>query len=163
MKKIKPYLVNSIIVLGIFLISLCIAKIYPFGDFLLGRSDSFAQYKPMLFNFIMSMKKGVLAIYSFNNGLGNSFLFNYLYYLVSPINLVALPFSNPNIIFLIVICTKLVITTILTTFYAKKKNSSNFVSLIASISYAFCGWFIAYYYNIMWLDLFRVFPLFQYG
>ncbi len=162
-KKLIPYLINSLIVITIFIIVLLITKTSPFGNNILGKADAITQYKPMLYNFIMSIKKGTFTIYSFNNGLGNSFLFTFIYYLSSPINLIALLFNKPDSMFLAVIITKLILTTVNITFYTNKKTNKPFVSLIASISYIFSSWFIAYYYNIMWLDAFMIFPLFQYG
>ena len=51
MKKIKPYLVNTLIVVVIFLSVLMLSHISPFGNYIIGKSDAIAQYKPMLYNF----------------------------------------------------------------------------------------------------------------
>ncbi len=162
--KYLPYLINSLIVIVIFCLILLLSKTSPFGDALaLGKSDAIYQYKPMLYNFIMKLKTGTLYQFSFNNGLGNSFFFNFAYYLSSPLNLVAIFFNNPDFMFLSVILIKMSVTSLFCTFYAKSKNCSNFTSLIVTISYAFCSWLVVYYYNIMWLDTFMMFPLFQYG
>lgn len=163
MKKIKPYIINTLTVIAIFIITLILCKISPFGEFIIGRSGATAQYKPMLYNFLTSIKEGVLSIYTFNNGLGNPFMFNYTYYLISPLNFIGLLFKNGDIMYLSVILIKIAFTAIFTTYYAKKHNCSDFTSFIATISYVFSSWFLAYYYNIMWLDTFMIFPLFQYG
>lgn len=163
LKKIKPYLINTAIVLAIFIIVLIISKTSPFGNYSIGKSDAIVQYKPMLYNFLNGLKKGVLEIYSFNNGLGNPFMFNFTYYLISPLNLIGLLFKNGDIIYLSVIIIKVIFTSIFTTYYAKKHNCTDFTSFIATISYVFSSWFLAYYYNIMWLDTFMIFPIFQYG
>lgn len=162
-KQLKPYIINTITIVAIFILTLIITKTSPFGTQAIGKSDAIAQYKPMLYNFIMSLKNGILESYSFNNGLGNPFLFNYTYYLISPLNLIALLFKNGDIMYLSVIIIKMIFTSIFTTFYAKKHNCTNFISFIATLSYVFSSWFLAYYYNIMWLDTFMIFPLFQYG
>ena len=163
LKKLKPYLINSLITIAIFLIILAITKTYPFGSKTIGNLDAIYQVKPMLYNFIMKIKTNTLLNYSFNNGLGNPLLFNYIYYLVSPLNLIAILFKTPNAMFLSVIIIKLFFTGLNVTYYAKSKGSSDFASLIATITYAFSSWFMAYYYNIMWLDTFMIFPLFQLG
>ena len=163
MKKIKPYLVNTLIVVVIFLSVLMLSHISPFGNYIIGKSDAIAQYKPMLYNFLTSLKHGILEIYSFNNGLGNPFMFNYTYYLISPLNLIGIIFKNGDLMYLSVIIIKIIFTSIFTTYYAKKHNCTDFTSFIATISYVFSSWFLAYYYNIMWLDTFMIFPLFQYG
>lgn len=162
-KKIIPYLINSLLTLFIFLIVLKISKIYPFGNKDIAVYDAYYQYKPMLYNFITSIKNGTILSFNFLNGLGNPTIFNYLYYLASPINLIALLFNNPNSMFISVIIAKLLITTFTSTFYFKKKTNNNFISTICTISYFFSGWFISYNFHIMWLDSFMIFPLLQYG
>lgn len=157
------YIFNAILVILIFIIALIITKTSPFGDNVLGKSDAIAQYKPMLYNFIMKIKSGTLELYSFNNALGNSFMFNYVYYLISPFNFIALLFNNADMMFLSMILIKMVLASVTMTFYANKKGASNFVTTISVISYVFSGWFFAYWYNIMWLDTFALFPLFQYA
>ena len=74
-KKYKIYLINIFVVLGMFLLILLIGKVSPFGTNILGKSDSIAEFKPMLFNFITKLRTGTLLNYSFNNGLGNPFIF----------------------------------------------------------------------------------------
>lgn len=162
-KKILPYIVNILIITAIFIGILLISKTSPFGNYILGKSDAISQYKPMLFNFITNLKKGTIDIYSFNNGLGNPFIFNYIYYLISPLNLIALLFKKADYMFLSVIIIKLIVTTINVTYYTRQKTKSNLVALIASLSYVFSTWLTSYYFNIMWLDTFMIFPLFQLG
>lgn len=157
------YLYNVLIVLVIFLLTLVITKTDPFGNMALGKSDALSQYKPMLYNFIMAIKTGTLEAFSFNNALGNSFMFNFVYYLISPFNFIALLFNDANLMFLSVILLKLAVSSLTMTFYAKKRGASDLVASISVIAYCFSGWFLAYWYNIMWLDTFALFPLFQYG
>lgn len=160
---LKPYVINIILTIAIFLIQLFVKKLFPFGPYVFATNDAFYQYQPMIYNFLTSIKEGILSNYSFITGLGGSFIFNYVYYLSSPINLVALPFDNPNAIFIVIIMAKLVITSITTTFYTLKRTNNKLLSTIVAISYAFSAWFLAYGINIMWLDAFMMFPLFQYG
>lgn len=162
-KKIIPYLINTTIVLTIFLIVLKINNIYPFGNFELARYDAYFQYKPMLYNFITSIKNGTISSFNFLNGLGNPTIFNYLYYLASPINLVALFFKTPEAMFAAVVLTKIALTSIFSIFYFKKKTNNNFISTTCAIAYTFTGWLTVYYFHIMWLDAFMIFPLLQYG
>lgn len=160
---LKPYLINTLIIISIFLLVMIISKTSPFGNNLLSKDNGISQYKPILYNFIMSLKTGSLLPYTFINALGESQLFNILYYTTSPINLIALPFNNGDIMYLIVILTKLAIASITTTFYAKQKGASNLTSLIATLTYVFSGWTLAYYYHIQWLDGFMMLPLLQYS
>ena len=162
-KKFLPYLINASICIAIFLISLYICDIFPFGDITIGKSDALVQFKPMLYNFIMELKTKTIELYSFNNGLGNPFTFNFLYYLSSPLNLIALFFKDANSMYLSAILIKLIIASFIMTFYAKKKTNNNFFTTIITITYIFSSWFIAYYYYLPLLDIFMIFPLFNYG
>ena len=163
LKKISPYIISILIAVSIFFISLYINKIAPFGKYTLAKNDAFYQYEPMLFNFIKSIQEGNLSIFSFLNGLGNSFLFNYSYYLSSPLNILLLPFKSANTMFIAIITIKIIITAITTTFYALKKTNNKLISILISTAYIFSAWFLAYNQTIMWLDAFMMFPLFQYG
>ena len=163
LKKFIPYLINIVLVISIFIISMIVTKTYPFGDNILGKSDAIVQFKPMLYNFIMSLKTHTISSYSFNNGLGNPVIFDFLYYLSSPLNLIAIFFNNPEYMYLSCLLFKLALTTLTITFYAKKKNNNNFLSTIICLSYVFSSWYFAYYYYLPWLDIFLIFPLFQYG
>lgn len=163
LKRISPYIISILIAVSIFFISLYINKIAPFGKYTLAKNDAFYQYEPMLFNFIKSIQEGNLSIFSFLNGLGNSFLFNYSYYLSSPLNILLLPFKSANTMFIAIITIKIIITAITTTFYALKKTNNKLISILISTAYIFSAWFLAYNQTIMWLDAFMMFPLFQYG
>ena len=162
-KKTIPYIINALLVTIIFLIALKINKIFPFGEFSLPKNDAIFQYQPMLYSFIEKIKEGILLNYSFNNNLGQPFIFNFLYYLASPLNLLVIPLKNANSMFLAIIIIKIIITSITTTFYVKRKTNNNYLTTIIAISYVFSSWFLAYYYTIMWLDAFMMLPLFQYG
>ncbi len=162
-KKIYPYIINVILVLGIFLTCLFISKTYPFGNNTIGKSDGIVIFKPMLYNFITSIKEGILEPFSFNNGLGNPIIFNFLYHFSSPLNAIAFLFNDANAMYLSTILLKLALTAITVTFYTKKKTNNNFLTTITSLTYVFSSWLITYYYYLPWLDVFLIFPLFQYG
>lgn len=162
-ETIKPYLINSIITILLFTMALVINKVAPFGKFSLAVNDAFYQYQPMLYNFITSLKEGILSNYTFITSLGSSFFFNYIYYLSSPLNLLVIPFNNPVTMYVFIILIKIIFTSITTTFYVMKKTNNKILSTIISTSYVFSAWFLAYGGTIMWLDAFMMFPLFQYG
>jgi len=163
LKKIIPYIIITIISAGILLITFKINNFYPFGQYDLAKYDAYFQYKPFLYNFIISIKNGTISSFNFFNGLGNPTIFNYLYYLASPINLVAIPFNSPDAMYFFVIFIKTILTLIITLFYFKKRTDNNYISILCSIAYTFSSWFLSYHIHIMWLDAFMVFPLVQYG
>ena len=159
LKKNNIYIINILSVLSIFLIALIISRISPFGSKMLGNADGIIQYKPMLYDFITKIKTHTLTNFSFNNGLGNPFIFNYIYYLSSPFNLIAIFFKSPDAMYLSTILIKLLIGSLTMTLYAKSKTDNKFIIFIATLSYVFSSWFIAHYYMISWLDIFVLFPL----
>ena len=140
-----------------------IYKYRAYGNYILGKSDAIIQYKPMLYDFITKLREGTLLSYSFNNGLGLPTTFNYLYYLSSPFNLIAIFFKSPDGMYLSTIILKLIIGSICMTSYVKTKTNNNLIIFLATITYLFSGWFLAYYFFLTWLDVFIFFPLYQKG
>jgi len=161
--KNKIYFINIVAIIAIFIMVLLLNKISPFGNNILGKSDAINQFKPMLFDFITKIKTGSLLNYSFNNGLGTPFIFTYIYYLASPLNLIALLFKTVDGMYLSTLLIKLLVGSLTITYYAKNKTNNNYIIFIAAISYIFSSWFLAYYYNSMWLDIFVLLPLYQKG
>ena len=152
LKNLVFYFIVAVLVSFIFFLSLRIMNVFPFGNIELAKCDGLYQYKAILYNFVMSIKEGTIKSFNFFNGLGNPTIFNYLYYLASPINLVGIFFNNPDSIYLSVIFVKTLFTSICALFYFRKRLNNNIFSLICSLSYTFCGWYLAYYFNMMWLD-----------
>ncbi len=163
LSKYKDYLIVTILATIIFLLFLKITNTYPFGNLSLSRSDSFGQYQPLLFNFIASLKTHNLFSYSFNIGLGTPLAFSYIYYFASPLNLIALPFNNINDMCLILTLIRIILTSIFAKFYLSKKLDNEPITTIGALAYTFSGWFATYYDQYIWLDIFMIFPLFQYG
>ena len=130
---------------------------------MLGYSDAPLQFKPMLYSLMMKIKTRTLLNYSFNNGLGNAIIFDFLYYISSPLNFIAIFFKSPDAMYLSATVIKILVASLCMTFYVKKKTDNNYVNFIATLSYIYSSWFLAYYYYLPWLDIFMVFPLFQYG
>ena len=162
-KEKKVYIFNIAIILTIFFISLYLMDIFPFGQYSFTYSDAKTQYQPMLYNFIEKLRTGLLENYSFNNGFGAPTIFNYVYYLSSPINFLGILFKSPNSMYFALTIIRMIIGTIIITFYIKSKTKNNFISTLGSIAYIFSGWFITYFTFSIWLDIFFVFPLFQYS
>ncbi|MBQ8659257.1 MAG: YfhO family protein [Bacilli bacterium] len=163
LKKTIPYIINMLIITCIFLLTLKINNIYPLGNINFDIYDATVQYKPMLYNFIMGIKTGTIESYSFITGLGAPTMFDFLYYYSSPLNLFAIFFKSAEAMFFSVTLLKIIITSIVCTFYFNKTTKNNFITTICTIGYIFSGWFLAYYFSIMWLDIFMIFPLFKYG
>ena len=161
--KYKNYLIVTILAAIIFLLFLKLTNIYPFGNLSLSRSDSYNQYQPLIFNYIASIKTHNLSIYSFNIGLGTPLAFSYIYYFASPLNIIALLFNNINDMCFTLTLIRIILTSIFAKLYLSKKIDNEWISTIGSLSYTFSGWLVTYYDQYIWLDIFMIFPLFQYG
>ncbi len=138
-------------------------KVFPFGtEYTVVRIDLAQQYGPMLTQLYDLIKSGKGIFYSWSAGLGYSFLGNYLNYLASPFNYIILLFSRENIVHSIGIIIMLKSMTISGSFSYYLKNNYNLngaFNIIPSLLYAFSGWFVAYHWNIMWLDAVFCLPL----
>lgn len=127
------------------------------------RMDLFHQYGPLFAEFYDRITEGKSLLYSWTSGGGGSFLGNYYNYLSSPIGaVIALIAGHENIPeavgAMVLIKNALAASTF--AFYLKKSTKRNDFTISAfGLLYAFCGFFIAYYWNIMWIDAMYLLPL----
>lgn len=138
-------------------------KLIPFGGFTVLRMDLFHQYGPLfaeLYDRIVGVKS---FLYSWNTGGGGAFLGNYFNYLSSPVgDIIALIAGHGNIpeaIGTMVLVKNGLSAAALAYFLKKKFGKNDFTISAFGIMYAFCGFFIAYYWNIMWIDAMYLLPL----
>ncbi len=138
-------------------------EIIPFGGRTVLRMDLFHQYGPLFAELYDRITEGKSLLYSWTSGGGGSFLGNYYNYLSSPIGaVVALIAGHENIPeavgAMVLIKNALAASTF--AFYLKKSTKRNDFTISAfGLLYAFCGFFIAYYWNIMWIDAMYLLPL----
>lgn len=141
-------------------------SLIPFGDVTILRMDLYHQYGPLfaeLYDRVTELKS---FFYSWNTGLGSSFLGNFYNYLCSPISIVMLFFGHENMPE--AIATMILLQAALSSasfcYYLKKSHGEHSpVSAAFGVLYSFCGFFIAYYWNLMWLDAMVLFPLMVLG
>ena len=141
-------------------------SIIPFGDGIIYRMDLYHQYGPLFSELYDRLISGETLIYSWNTGLGSSFLGNYFNYLSSPISFIILLFGHKNTFEAVaaMIAIKAVISSMSMSYYLKKSQNSDGLSVAAfGIMYAFCGYFIAYYWNVMWIDAMYILPFIVLG
>ena len=138
-------------------------EIIPFGGRTVLRMDLFHQYGPLFAEFFDRITEGKSLIYSWTTGGGGSFIGNYFNYLSSPIGaLVALIAGHENIPEAVgaMVLIKNALSSSCFAYYLKKSTKKNDFSISAfGLLYAFCGFFIAYYWNIMWIDAMYLLPL----
>lgn len=142
-------------------------EIIPFGGKTVLRMDLFHQYGPLFAEFFDRLTGLKSFLYSWNTGGGGAFLGNYFNYLSSPVgDIIALIAGHENIPEAIgaMVLVKNALAASALAYYLKKKHGRNDFSITAfGLMYAFCGFFIAYYWNIMWIDAMYILPLAMLG
>lgn len=138
-------------------------EIIPFGGRTVLRMDLFHQYGPLFSELYDRLTQFKSVLYSWTTGGGGSFLGNYFNYLSSPIGaiiaLLAGHENTPEAIGVMVL-VKNALSASTFAYYLKKAFNKNDFSISAfGLMYAFCGFFIAYYWNIMWIDAMYLLPL----
>lgn len=143
-----------------------IFSLFPFGDKTVLRMDLYHQYGPLfgeLYDRIIN-HKGIT--YSWQSGGGSSFLGNYFNYLSSPLSLIILLFDKKQLGYAIttLVAVKGILSAGTFSFFIKKSlKSHSYASSAFGVFYAFCGYFLAYYWNIMWIDGMIFLPIIALG
>ncbi len=151
---------------GIMMLVFYCYDLFPFGETTILRMDLYHQYGPLfaeLYDRVTNLKS---LIYSWNTGLGGPFLGNYFNYLSSPTGIIMLLLGHENMPEAIagMITAKAALSAAAFTYYLKKSHKRHdFTTSAFGILYAMCGYFIAYYWNVMWIDAMVYFPLVIYG
>lgn len=141
-------------------------EFFPFGENIILRMDLYHQYAPLLAELYERIFGGDSLLYSFTSGLGSSFLGNYFNYLSSPTALIIMIFGHFNIpeaVAAVVLVKAAASAYTFTYFLGKITKKSDLSTVAFGLLYAFCGYFVAYYWNIMWLDAVVAFPLVMLG
>lgn len=137
-------------------------RMVPFGDKTILRMDLYHQYGPLFAELYERVKQGASLTYSWVSGLGSCFLGNYFNYLSSPIGAIVLFFGHENVpeAIAVMILLKAALSSSTFTYYLKRSlKSQSYASIAFSVMYAFCGYMLAYYWNVMWLDAMVLLPI----
>lgn len=161
LKENKYIYISGGVALFIILLVYFCYEIIPFGEKIIYRMDLYHQYGPLFSELYDRLTSSESIIYSWNSGLGSSFLGNFFNYLSSPISFIVLLFGHKNTFEAIaaMIAIKAVLSSMAMTYYLKKSHKANGFTIVAfGIMYAFCGYFVAYYWNVMWIDAMYILP-----
>ncbi len=149
---------------------ICIAyRMVPFGDVTILRMDLYHQYGPLLAELYDRITSGESLVYSWQTGGGGNFLGNLFNYLSSPISILVillLGHKNMPIAIGVIIMLKAAFSAAFFTYYLKESprfRKHNPITAGFGLLYAFSGYFVAYYWNIMWLDGMMLLPLLVLG
>lgn len=139
---------------------------FPFGDYSIMRMDLYHQYGPLFAELYDRVVEHKSIIYSWYSGGGSSFLGNYFNYLSSPLTILIFLFDREDIsqaiTFLVLV--KCALSAGAFTAYLKcSQNKSNYFSALFGVLYAFSAYFLAYYWNVMWLDGMILLPIIALG
>ena len=140
----------------------CHSNTLVFGDNTVLRMDLYHQYGPLYAELYDRITNGYSLVYSWTSGLGGSFLGNLFNYCCSPFALVMLLFGHKGMpeAIAVIILLKAVCSAMTFSYYINKTNKEvSRQSIAFGLLYAFCGYFVAFSWNIMWLDAMAVFPL----
>lgn len=136
-------------------------SIVPFGDRTIYRMDLYHQYGPLFTELYDRLVSGSSLLYSWNTGLGSSFIGNLFNYLSSPFSFIILLFGRENTFEAVaaMIAIKAVLSAVSMAYYLKKTQKKDDPAIIAfGVMYAFCAYFVAYYWNVMWIDSMYLLP-----
>ncbi len=134
----------------------------PFGQMTILRMDLYHQYGPLFAELYERVTNLDSLLYSWKSGGGGAFLGNFYNYLSSPTAIFMLLFGHKNMpeaIAAMVLVKSAIASFTFSYFISKKFNIQNPLTAAFGVLYACSGYFIAYYWNIMWLDSFYLFPL----
>ena len=168
----KIFYKNRYVFLTAVLATACIAVIYvifsvfPFGSITVMRMDLYHQYGPLFAELYDRIVEHKSLLYSWNTGGGSSFLGNYLNYLSSPLSFLIFLFDKEDISYAItfIVAFKCILSATSFSYYLKKSfNKDNYFLSAFGILYAFSAYFLAYYWNVMWLDAMIMLPLIALG
>ena len=162
MKKFRfmiPIFVSILIMFVIFLIG----DLYPFGDGSLIQVDADYQYVPVLYRIYDFLHGNGNIIYD-DIGMGNNIYISMIIQgsIFSPLSLLLYFTSRDNIVnyFNIIVMIKISLISLTSYIYIDRSYKVNeYYKIINSILYAFSGWVILNYFNVMWLDCIILFPL----
>ena len=163
MKNKFKFIIPSLITLGILLIIFYFQGLYPFSDNSIVQVDADYQFIPVLYRIYDFLHGNGNIIYD-DIGLGNNIYISMIIQgsIFSPLSLLLYFTSRSNIVnfYNIIVIVKICLLSLTTYIYINKSFKVNeYYKIVFSLLYAFSGWIILNYFNIMWLDSIILFPL----
>ncbi len=154
--------ISLLCTVGIMMLVYYCYDLFPFGGKSILRMDMYHQYGPLFAEFYDRVTNLESFIYSWRTGLGGPFLGNFFNYLSSPSAILMLILGHENMPEAIagMILIKAAFAAASFTLYLKKSQGRHDLTSAAfGILYAMCGYFVAYYWNVMWIDAMVYFPM----
>ncbi len=140
--------------------------VIPFGGKMILAHDQWHQYYPFYLDLRDRLQNGQSLFHSWTTGMGTNYLSLFAYYLASPLNLPAalLPDSLVMVWYSSMVLVRLGLAGLFCAFFLKKTFGREELAVVAfSTAYAFCAFFMGYYWNAIWLDTVALLPLVTLG
>ena len=162
MKKIK-FILPSIITLLLLLIIFDFNNLYPFDNNSIVKVDADYQFIPILYHIYDFLHGDASIIYN-DIGLGNNIYISMIIQgsIFSPLSMLLYFTDRGNIVnyFNIIIIVKMCLLSLTSYIYINSAYKvKEYYKIIFSVLYAFSGWVLLNYFNVMWLDSVILFPL----
>ena len=128
--------------------------------------DLWHQYYPFLQIFREKLAQGGSMFYTWVSGLGSNFLSMIGYYIASPLNLLTFLVPAEYLRHALAVFTviKIGCAGLFFSIFARKVfRRADFLTVSFSCLYALCAYSMGYYWNVIWLDTFALFPLVMLG
>ena len=140
--------------------------LYPYGTKTISWCDMDQQVIPLLIDFkdILSGKEGFF--FSFKNAGGMNFYGVFFFFLSSPFSFLVAFVDKAEIISFanVLVMLKMCAIAFTASLYFKKKHPDNpLLNVFLSVLYAYSGYVMMYYQNVIWLDVVYLFPLLLLG
>ncbi len=157
------FLIPFAAVLAVFIVQ----QVHPFGNKMILTVDLYHQYAPFAAELRNKILSGESLQYSWNIGLGSNFLATYANYAASPLNILLLLFPTKYIAdgIALIVCLRAGLSGLFMSFLLRDIDKGRKDLFLCGFSsfYALCGWVLAYFWNIMWMDAVVLLPLIVFG
>ncbi len=159
-----PYLTAAPFLTAVFLLFFyAIAGYYPFGNGAISWCDMDQQVIPLLLNFKDILAGEGSALYSLYNAGGMNFWGVFFFFIASPFSLLTCFIDKSNMLLFmnILVLLKLAVCAFTATLYflRTKRGLAPQLAVLFGLFYAFSGYGLLFYQNIIWLDMMYLFPL----
>lgn len=139
---------------------------YPFGNMTVSWCDMDQQVVPLLIQLkdVLAGKSGLFL--NFKNASGMNLFGVYFFFLSSPFTFLVTFVPKEKIMLFanVLVVLKMCVIALTASVYFYSKNKRAFLLNISfSVAYAFSGYVMMYFQNVMWLDVVYLFPLILLG
>lgn len=137
--------------------------LYPFGSLSIAWGDMTQQVIPLLDEFRDMLLLKTDFLYSLQNAGGMNFWGVFLFFIASPFSLLTVFVDKADMaVFMnLLVGLKMMVCALTASIFFDRvfpKLETGFTAAL-SVSYAFCGYAMLFYQNVVWLDMMYLFPL----